>query len=255
MPVRFAHGILQGSYSEVNWSQTITSHVESGRLIFSEKHLVDHLFRMGDAFGAFFEQMIFGGRVTLTHPPPPDTPRDTKKTRHSQPEASLAQTCIYCSRIAGQMVLLRSLIHGPTPRKDRTSIGRNTLAHPPKHQILGTQSGMCKSTWKTSKWSKKSQKRPQSTRFVSKITFGQKKIFRLWAVLAGVYYKICRCAKTSLFRFFRLVGRYKSMVCPFSVQFFLKPVYSLHEIKQPRCVLASSSDFLVGEKTFEKSTF
>ena len=36
---------------------------------------------------------------------------------------------------------------------------------------------MCKCTWKTSKRPKKCQKRPQSTRFVSKITFGQKFFF------------------------------------------------------------------------------
>ena len=57
------------------------------------------------------------------------------------------QTWPYCSRTAGQMSLLGSLIHGPTPRKDRTSIGRNSLAHPTKHQILGTQSGMFERTW------------------------------------------------------------------------------------------------------------
>ena len=44
------------------------------------------------------------------------------------------------------MAVVCSLIHGPTTRKDRTSIGSNSLAHPTKHQILGTQSGMFECT-------------------------------------------------------------------------------------------------------------
>ena len=42
---------------------------KNDHIFFFEIHVPGHLFRMGDAFGAFLGHMIFWGRVTLTHPP------------------------------------------------------------------------------------------------------------------------------------------------------------------------------------------